>query len=116
MLIRKSQFELFSTQEVQKFEDWMVSHLQKFFPSQCEPLGEGELRAFIQLGIVRAAHYEIREKREVCRFIDLMMVFGQDFDSSEQTSWAAEILSRPGDSGMKMRALLFAAKRSLESD
>jgi hypothetical protein len=91
----------------------MVSHLRRFFPLQCATLDEGELRESIRSGTVRAARYGIRTRRDVCKFIDLMIMLGEDFDSVEPANWASKILSRPGDSGMKMKTLLLAAKRRL---
>jgi len=113
LTIRQSQIEIFSAVEVRRFEDWMVSHLRRFFPLQCAALAEAELRESIQRGIVRAARYGIRTKRDVCKFIDVMIVLGEDFDSAEAPDWARKILSRPGDSGMKIKTLLLVAKRRL---
>lgn len=114
MLIRQSQIDVFSRVEVRRFEDWMVAHLREFFPLQCATLDEGELRECTRSGIASAARYGIRTKRDVCKFIDLMIVLGEDFDSSEPANWASIILSRPGDPGMKMKTLLLAAKHRLE--
>jgi hypothetical protein len=116
MLIRQSQIEIFSELEVRRFEDWMLSHLQRFFPLRCTALGERELRESIQSGIDRAAHYEIRTKRDVCKFIDLMFVLGEDFDSVEPSKWATKILLRPGDSRSKMNTLVLAAKERLAKE
>ena len=76
LTIRQAQLAVFSQLEVQKFEDWTLAHLQKFFPRQCATLGERQVRESIRHGVRRAAHYGITAKRDVCKYIDLMIVFG----------------------------------------
>lgn len=114
LTIRQAQLAVLSQLEVQKFEDWTLTHLQKFFPKQCAALGERQLRESIQHGIRRAAHYGLTAKRDVCKYIDLMIVFGHDFDTDKRSRWAAEILGRRGNPGTKMQALFMAAKLRLK--
>ncbi len=75
------------------FEDRMVVHLNKFFPEQCEALGEPGTREEIRNGIDRAARYGIETERDVCKYIDLMFAFGRDFDTNPELPWAARILN-----------------------
>jgi hypothetical protein len=114
LTIRQSQMAVFSRVEVQKFEDWMVAHLQKFFPKQCIALGEQQLRETIQYGIRRSAHYGFKAKRDVCKYIDLTIVFGRDFDADKRNRWATEILGQRGNPGTRMQALFTAAKFRLK--
>ncbi len=113
LTIRQAQFAVFSKLAVRKFEDWMVAHLERFFPRQARELGELKLRETIQYGIDRAAAYDVTIKRDVCKYIDLMIVFGRDFDTDKRFRWAAEILSKKRNPGAKMRALFEAAKARL---
>jgi hypothetical protein len=110
LTIRQAQLAVLSQLEVEKFEDWTLAHLRKFFPKQCAALGERQLRETIRHGIRRAAHYGLTAKRDVCKYIDLMIVFGRDFDTDKRSRWASEILGSRGNPGAKMRALLSAAK------
>lgn len=113
LVLRQSQIEVFSILEAQKFEDWMVSHLQRFFPLRCATLGNGKLRETIRRCTARAANHGIRTKRDVCKFVDLVIVLGEDFDSGEPANWASKILSKPVNSGVKMRMLISGAKSHL---
>jgi hypothetical protein len=106
LAIRREQWSIFSQTEVQKFEDWMVSHLQKFFPGNCRRMGEANLRQSIQHGIHRAGTYGITAKRDVCKYIDVMIVLGQDFDKDERIAWAARILQQQSGSRVKAQMLL----------
>jgi hypothetical protein len=114
LTIRLEQFAIFSQLEVRKFEDWMLGHLRKFFPKQCAVAGDQRLREMVQYGIQRAAGYGITAKRDVCKYIDLMIVFGRDFDTDNRSRWAGEILGKRRNPGVKMPTLRQAAKPHLK--
>jgi hypothetical protein len=113
LTIRPAQFGVFSQLETRKFEAWMARHLRKFFSSQCDALGESRIVETIQYGMKRAPQHGFKTRRDVCKYIDLMIVLGRDFDTGERTRWAAGILARGGDAGATMRALFAAASRRL---
>jgi hypothetical protein len=115
LTIRREQFAILAEAEVQKFEEWMVVHLRRFFPKQCTVAGDAQLRETIRYGIRRAAVHGITVKRDVAKYIDLMIVFGRDFDTDGRMRWAAEILGRQRPQGMRVRALLKAAKVQMGS-
>jgi hypothetical protein len=107
LTIRQAQFAVLSQLEVRKFEDWMLVHLKKFFPRQCAVAGDTRLREMVQHGIERAAGYGVTARRDVCKYVDLMIVFGRDFDTDSRT---AEMLAQRRNPGVKMQTLLRAAK------
>ncbi len=109
LTIRQAQMDVFSQVEVQKFEDWMVSHLKQFFFRECRSLGELQLRDLIQYGIKSAARHQITIERDVCKFIDLMIVLGRDFDTDGRNVWAHEILAHEKEPANKVQALHAAA-------
>jgi hypothetical protein len=115
LTIRQAQLVVLSRLEVEKFEDWILAHLRKFFPTQCAALGERALQELIQHGIQRSARYGVTTRRDVCKYIDLMIVFGRDFDTDTRSRWAADILRRRVDSGVKMQTLLQTAKLRLKN-
>ena len=105
LTIRQEQLDKFSRSEVRKFEDWVYEHLRKFFADQCAADGEEGIRDRIRYGIRRAARYGITSQRDVCKYIDLIMILGQDFEMGSRFPWAMEILERPVDSVSKIAAL-----------
>ena len=115
LTIRAAQMDIFSQLAVEKFEGWLLLHLKKFFPGRCKALGEPQLREMIQYGIKRAEAYDVKTRRDVCKYIDLMIVFGRDFDIDDRYPWAREILSRRRNSSAKMRALLEASQNHLRN-
>jgi hypothetical protein len=109
LTIRKEQLAVFSRCEVQKFEDWILFHIKKCLPEEYEA-GEPQLRETIQSGIERAARYGFKSRRDACKFIDLMLVLGRDFD---QMPWARAILSAQTIPEVKMLAIKQALKKGL---
>jgi hypothetical protein len=114
LTIRQAQFAVFSQLEVHKFEEWMLTHLKKFFPQQCAAAGDQRLLEVVRYGIQRAAVYGITAKRDVCKYIDLMIVLGRDFDTDNRSRWAGEILGKRRNPGAKMQTLLQTAKLRLK--
>jgi hypothetical protein len=114
MLIRPEQMAAFSTALVDAFETAMVNHLSRCFPAECRVLGEAGLHETIRYGIERARVYEITSCREVCTYIDLMIVFGPDFDQDPELPWAASILNgnRWNDTATMLDQLYRAAQEN----
>jgi hypothetical protein len=70
----------------------MADHLSQFFPAHCEGMGAAGLSRFIQTNINRALGYGIERERDVCKFLDVGMALGEDFDRSGKYPWSCEIL------------------------
>jgi hypothetical protein len=75
-----------------KFEARMLVHLKRFFACQCAALDEATLRRTIRLGIERATHHGILAERDVCLFIDVMLMLGESFDCDPSLPWVRAIL------------------------
>ena len=92
-VIRKKQMEAFSQAAVKGFEDRTVVYLCKGYPEQCEALGKAGLGELIKYGIKRAAEYGMKTEYAVEKYIELMLIFGRDFDTNTELPWAGQILS-----------------------
>lgn len=92
LTIRKEQLAVFGPIGKKAFEDRMIEHLNRFFPDQCKSFGEPKVRETIQYGTQRAASYHIISERDVCKYIDLMVFYGRDFDKDPDLPWAQSIL------------------------
>lgn len=90
--ISRKQMDAFSLASREGFENRMVTHLVRFFPERC--LGEGEnwIRQLINQGIAHAARHGIVTESDVCKYIDLMLVLGRNFDEEPDLKWAQDIL------------------------
>jgi hypothetical protein len=90
--IRKEQMDIFSELMLKKFEDYLVAHIQNDFAEQVKETPEDALRATIQKGLSKAERYNIRIEYNIERYIDLMFILGDDFDTAEKTQWVGELL------------------------
>ena len=111
MTIQKRQIAAMGELLARRWEDTMVVHLETFFPETTQELGpEGVLHA-IELGVKKAARYDIRSERDVCKFLNFMFTFGFDFDLDPELPWAHEILVNEAlvRSNVKMHLLEKAA-------
>ena len=109
--IRPEQLAVLSQGQIEKLEDWILAHVQKFFPKQFEARGEEKIKKTIQYGIQRSASYGITSKRDVCKYVDLAVVFGDDFD--QESPWASAILGNEALKGptAKMERLYKEVKK-----
>lgn len=105
LTIRKEQMAVFADAVIKDFEGRMLAHLREHFPRQYEGVGEAGAREMIRYGIERAAAYDIREERDVCRYIDLMMVLGRDFDRDLQWARALLVIHRLESPGYRVQRL-----------
>ena len=115
LTIRKEQWDLFAEEERRKFEDWMHDHVREQLPGEYRAAGEEEIRELIRYGRERAASYGIQSRRDVCKYIDLMVVLGKDFDVDARFPWAAEILRKPRDPVARIHFLYKAATDHLNA-
>ena len=99
LTIRKEQFAVFQQAASESFQDRMLSHINEFFPQSLEQHGELDIRELIAYGIQRAATYNFQLEPDVCNYIDLMIVFGRDFDRDPALAWASAILNDPALQG-----------------
>jgi len=90
--IRKEQYEELAKVSLKSFEDSMIEHIKEFFPEQYEISGEPAVRRLIQYGVEQAENYEFITQRDVCLYINTMIMLGGNFDTDLQLPWAAEIL------------------------
>ena len=70
---------------------WPITSFQ-FFPEQCAKQSEEGLSKFVATNIDRALGYGLERERDVCKFLDVAMALGEDFDRSGDYPWAKEIL------------------------
>lgn len=114
--IRKEQSDSFSVVMRRKFNNRMVLHIQECFPEHYEKLREDNTRELVDIGVDKAATYDIVSERDVCKFIDLMLGFGVDFDENPEYPWASDILNDEtlNSPSIKTNKLYDAAMEHLE--
>jgi hypothetical protein len=92
LTISTEQMGIFEQDSLRQFEDEMVIHSQSFTPALSKVLGETQLRIAIHSAIKRADSYSFTNRGSIRLFIELMFLFGSDFDTDPQYPWIATIL------------------------
>jgi len=93
LTITKEQMAVFRDPAVDDYVKRTVVHLNESFPAKCAALGEAKVRETVKYGIQRSASYRISTEGDVRRYIELMFMFGYDFDQDPELPWAAQILN-----------------------
>lgn len=70
----------------------MIEHLRRNFNGHVSGLSYHQLRELICEGIRKAARHGVQLESDVSRFIEYMILYARDFDTSPQSNWAARIL------------------------
>lgn len=105
--IRREQVDLLAESSQRVFERRMLAHVEKHFPEHYVKLGRDDCLELICFGIERAKLYDFVSERNVCKYIDLMLCFGVEFDRDSKQPWAAKILNDESwvSADVKMSAL-----------
>jgi hypothetical protein len=98
LVIRRPQVDILAIPHEQRLRDRLQHHLREQFPDQCTRL-EGSLEDVVEAELVKARGYGLRSERDLCKYLNLVIVFGTEFD---QTPWASRVLSR-ADRGPTLR-------------
>jgi hypothetical protein len=102
--IRQEQTDAFRQHHLQKFEDQMVVHLEKFAPRHWQVIGEPTGREVIRLGIEQAKKYGFTNRGPVRFYLELMFMFGSYFDTDPQYPWVQAVLRDPEPMDQMVRA------------
>lgn len=78
-------FEAFSEQQRQRFEDEMLVYLKLEYSFVLAGREDAWVSELIQIGIERAAEYDVVLERDVARYLELMLALSPDFDDSPKT-------------------------------
>lgn len=97
LIIRKEQWQLFEDLSFQDFLDEMVDHIKEFTPQQFDSIGKENVRQIVKLGISKAETYDLTYHSTVKFYLELMFMFGSDFDLDPQYPWINEILEEGAD-------------------
>jgi hypothetical protein len=103
--IRKEQMAALTKVEVRTVEDRTLDHIRKTFPLKFGALGEEKTREIIQYGVKHVAKYGFKGDPDVTKYIEVMVLFGRDFDADPQLPWAGAILRKRKKPASKISAL-----------
>lgn len=104
LTIRKDQWKYFEDLSFQSYLDEMVDHIKEFTPQHFNNIGKENVKQIVDLGISRAAAYDLTYHSTVKFYLELMFMFGTDFDTDPQYPWINEILNEGADWNQVERA------------
>lgn len=103
LTIKKEQEQKFSDLSLKKFEDDMVEHIKEFFPNHFFTIQEKGIRDTIQYGYRRAKSYDFTTQRNVCKYLNNMIILGSNFDADPMHPWVHSILLEDNKKDSKMK-------------
>lgn len=104
LIIRNEQKKQLGQVAAKGFEDELVEHLKDFAPRHWEALGPDGVRNVARLGIERAETYGLTNRGPARFYVEMMFLFGSDFDTDPQYPWAGWILTGTWISDQMTRA------------
>lgn len=96
LVIRQAQLEALSDAADQDFARRLADKLRRFWPDTCEELGPARLHARITRGLERARAHGASQASDLQRYLNLMFLLGEDFDTDPAIPWARDYLTAPG--------------------
>ena len=96
MVIRMKQMEVLSATAFETFKARVAAHIRKCFPQHYAALGVQLTRLLVDLGVASARRHGFQGQKDICGFIDLMLIFGPDFDNDRGLPWCRAILEDNG--------------------
>ena len=117
LTIREEQLEVLGRQSAAGMEERALRHLRGCIPDVCAGLAEDKLRGIIRWGHRRSVSYGIKREFDFFRYLNLMFVFGFEFDVDPRYPWAAHTLAQNKTSRAKMdllmdHAMLFCSRNT----
>ena len=112
--LRREHVKALDRYMAESFEVRAIAHLRRCFPEVVGKASDEQMLELVRYGSERAGSHGIDIERDVLRYIDLMCVFGVDFDRDPAQPWAARVLEDPHTAGSTLRTntLMAAAKGS----
>ena len=95
----------FENDALRRFEDEMVLHSKEFTPRLCKVLGDEQLRVALRQAMERADTYGFTNRGPIRLYIELMFLYGSDFDTDPQYPALAEVLNAPDDQMLRAERL-----------
>lgn len=92
LVIRKEQMAVLEEYAQQGFERELVEHVKDFAPKHSAAIGDEAVREVVRLGIERSGNYGFSNRGPVRFYVEMMCMFGSDFDTDPQLPWAESVL------------------------
>ena len=91
--IRAAQMAAFDAHAENQFIQRMTAQAQQQFPEECARLKPDVLEQRVRTQLATARRYDITASNDLCDFISVCFVLGDDFDTQPGLPWAAATLN-----------------------
>jgi hypothetical protein len=95
LTLRDDQLAVFADQSLKIFHARLARHLRAMFSAELVERSDEALEALIGRVVARAAEYGISIERDVARFAEYTVFFGEGFDREPTMPWFGETLTDP---------------------
>ncbi len=95
LTLRTDQMKAFADVQRDQFIASTLQTIKEKHPLHCQPMGRDEMRALVVRGIERGERHAISNRKLLRAFIELTVAFGQNFEHSQRSEWANEVLNDP---------------------
>ncbi len=92
LTIRASQLALLEQARVASFSDDMQAHVLRHFSNSLPDIDGITLQLAIDQTLLRAREYGLENRASRCRFLNLALIYGWQFDTDPQNAWMREML------------------------
>jgi hypothetical protein len=97
LIIRKEQIQAFEKAAMDRFEEEMVAHCKQYSTRLCEVIPPPQIHLSVQSAIESCSKYGFTNRGPIRLFIELTLLFGNDFDTDPQYAWSKGILHTQSD-------------------
>jgi hypothetical protein len=95
LVIRKEQIEVMEGAASGSFEENLVTHMKTVARRHTDVIGDDGARAIVKNGIDRAQVYGLTKRGPVRFFVEMIFLFGSEFDTDPLLPWASGVLTNP---------------------
>ena len=95
LVIRKEQKDVMEAAAAVSFESELAGHIKDFSPLHADAIGDDAINNAVRLGIERAKTYGLTKRGPVRFFVEMMVMFGSEFDTDPLLPWANGVLTNP---------------------
>ena len=95
LAIRNNQIKILASLKQAEYVDRLLPHLASDYPSWYQKHQEPGARAFVERAIETGEKHNVRGQAAVSTLVDLMVEFGENFESSPDREWAVKLLAHP---------------------
>lgn len=115
LTLRDEQVDVLQADQLTRFRRSARKHLEAHFAPELAGRSAYEIEAIIRRGIRLGRSYGVREPWAWLKLIDLLVVFGADFESRPESDWVRNILNDTtvGSPERRVRLLMKEAQAHL---